>query len=130
MEMIKPIMFTLLISFCNGQSTTQCGECECISVGSDYILDCEGLGIHKLPEIDSIIERSISYAYFKDNKITFLNKTILSRWYSLQYIDFSGNYNLPCTELVKIDISIKIGSTKDCVSTTEGMYLHVKFICL
>lgn len=73
-----------------------------------------------MPEIDDIIQRQISKAYISGNMITSFDDGYFTKWYSLKFIDVSGNPNLHCYETTKIPAHVKI--QMECVKGTEGEY--------
>lgn len=104
-------------------STEQCGECSCIHIEPNIILDCENLGLTSIPDMGNIIQRKIIRAYMAGNDIKEVRTTDLAKWYSLQYIDFSENPNFDCSELEKVPSHVKI--EVECIHSVEGKYLSL-----
>lgn len=97
-----------LLLFCTNSAFGQCGICDCLRIDNDYILDCDGKQIDSLPQIDDLIRRRITKAYLRNNNISVLDEDILSRWFSLSYIDLTGNSELPCSEIMKIPSTVHV----------------------
>lgn len=107
-------------------SKIQCGECQCIEVRQNFLLDCENLDLTSIPDIDDIIRRHVSHAYMKGNNIQTLNMNDFEKWYSLEYIDLTNNPGLLCTELAKIPSNVKV--QVECLQRPPACKYIYKFI--
>lgn len=117
-------MLLIIIANTSG-SKIQCGECKCIEIRQNFILDCENLGMSAMPDIDDLIRRHISHAYFGGNRIQTLDVNELSKWYSLEFIDLSNNPELVCTELNKIPPNVEV--KVECQQGPLGKYMMKYF---
>lgn len=106
-------------------SSIQCGQCECIQIRQDYILDCENLGINYIPEVRDDIRRHISHAYMTGNDIKTLQYSDFERWFSLEYIDLTDNPNFDCNQLVKIPQEVHV--QVECVTKPSSKYDMINY---
>lgn len=104
-------------------SKIQCGECQCIEIRQNFILDCENLGMTYIPDVDDLIRRHISHAYMSGNNLQIFDIDAFDKWYSLKFIDLTGNPGLECSELTKIPPNVKI--QVECMQQTKGMYFRI-----
>lgn len=103
-----------------GEASIQCGQCRCVKLGTRYILDCENLNMDYMPEIDDMMQRHISKAYMSGNMITSLTTEYFKHWYSLEFIDLTGNPTLFCHEVEKIPEHVKV--QMECVGGISGKF--------
>jgi len=99
-------------------STIQCGECHCVEVRQNFILDCENLGMTAIPDVDHLIRRHVTRAYMAGNRLQTFAYDAFDKWYSLEFIDLTNNPELECAELTKIppDVEIQVS----CIQRKQG----------
>lgn len=125
MHTLKIVYF---INFCFGllhnshSDQFQCNVCTCYYAEPTTFADCSSTGLDSLPVLELFIVDTLNMVDLANNRIVTLDQDVLDTWILLEYIDLRGNH-INCSELVKIDPSVKIFT--DCTQPTQCKYSYL-----